>query len=260
MNRPLHIETDKRGVCTLTLNKPERHNAFDAELIQRLLTDLQLVDEDPSVRILILTGEGKSFCSGADLEWMRASITYDEVTNREDSERMAELMRTLYELSKPTIARVNGPAYGGGLGLIACCDIAIASKAATFAFAETKLGLVPAVIAPYILMAIGPRQARRLFLTAQTFYTTEALRFGLLHRVVEENDLDEAIAKEVKKLLRSGPEASKACKELIQHLSLSDQNLDAELAALIAALRVSPEGQAGLSAFLDKRKPPWDGD
>lgn len=255
MSNQLSIGVDERGVCTLTLNRPERHNAFDAELIQRLLTDLPLIDEDPSVRTLVLTGAGKSFCSGADLEWMRDSVGYDEATNRQDAEQLAALMRTLYELSKPTIACINGSAYGGGLGLIACCDIAIAGKSAAFAFTEAGLGLVPAVIAPYVLMAIGPRQARRLFLTAERFNAEEALHIGLVHQAVEEGELDAAVEKQVGHILKSGPVAAKECKLLIRRLS--DKNLDAELVALIASLRVSPEGQAGLNAFMAKNKPPW---
>lgn len=255
MSELLQIHTDERGVCTLTLNRPERHNAFNAELIERLITDITLANEDPSVRILVLTGAGTSFSSGADLEWMQEAAGQDEATNREDAERLATLMRVLYELEKPSIARVNGPAYGGGLGLIACCDIAIANTSARFAFSEVKLGLIPAVISPFILNAIGPRQARRLFLTAEPFSATEAQSLGLLHQTTEPDQLNAAVERQVTLLLKAGPEAQRECKRLLRYFDF--ENLDAELADLIASLRASDEGQAGLAAFLNKTRPPW---
>lgn len=255
MSGPLLIQTDERGVCTLTLNRPARHNAFDAELIERLLTDIALVNEDPSVRLLVLTGAGESFSSGADLEWMRTAAGQNEAANLEDAQELAALMRTLYELDKPSIARINGPAYGGGLGLIACCDIAIASSTATFAFTEVRLGLIPAVISPYILNAIGPRQTRRLFLTAEPVSADEALQLGLVHQAVEPKRLDEAVERQIALLLKGGPMAQAECKHLLR--CFDGDEMDADLAAWIAELRASPEGQAGLSAFLEKRKPPW---
>jgi len=219
MSELLQIHTDERGACTLTLNRPERHNAFNAELIERLITDLALANEDPSVRVLVLTGAGQSFSSGADLGWMQEAAGQDETANREDAERLAALMRSLYELDKPTVARVNGPAYGGGLGLIACCDIAIACTAAKFAFTEVRLGLIPAVISPYILNAIGPRQARRLFLTAESFTATEAQTMGLVHRVVESDQLDSAVERQVTLLLKGGPGAQRECMRLLRRFS-----------------------------------------
>ncbi len=186
---------------------------------------------------------------------MRASINYNEETNRNDAMQLATLMRTLSELQKPTIARVNGSSYGGGLGLIACCDIAIATHNAQFAFTEVRLGLIPAIISPYILMSIGPRHARRLFLTAEQFGSSEALNLQLLHQVVANEQLDDAVDKTIHQLLKAGPEAIKACKRLIPRLS-SDE-IESELVALIAALRASPEGQEGLTAFMERRKPGW---
>ena len=251
----LLIETDQRGVCTLKLNRPEKHNALDADIIHELLVALKDIDNDPQIRALIITGMGESFCSGADMDWMRASAKFNEADNREDARQFTVLMRSLYDFSKPTIARVNGPAYGGGLGVIACCDIAIASNTAQFAFTEVRLGLVPAVISPYILASIGPRQARRLFLTAERFGAAEALDFQLVHQVAKPNDMDDAVEQQIGYLLKAGPEAIKACKALVPHPS--NEQIESELTALIAKLRSSPEGQEGLSAFLAKRKPSW---
>lgn len=252
---PLLVTTDPRGVRTLTLNRSERHNALNGELIAELIAALDECHNDAAVRVVVITGEGPSFSSGADLEWMRTSIHYDKAANRHDARQLSILLRKIHDLPKPTIARVNGPAYGGGLGVIACCDIAIASSAAQFAFTEVRLGLVPAVISPYILMSIGPRQARRLFMTAEQFSCGDALAMQLLHQVVESSALDEAIEKNIRQLLKAGPEALKACKQLIPRLS-SDE-VDEALVALIAQLRASPEGQEGLTAFLEKRKPKW---
>jgi methylglutaconyl-CoA hydratase len=253
--RQLLVTTDGRGVRTLTLNRPERHNALNGELIGELIAALDACNSDANVRIVVITGAGASFSSGADLEWMRASVNYDEAANRRDAMQLATLMHTLYDMQKPTIARVNGPSYGGGLGVIACCDIAIAATTAQFAFTEVRLGLAPAVISPYILMSIGPRHARRLFLTAEQFGSREALEFGLVHQVVESEALSGAVEQQIGMLLKTGPEAIKACKRLIPRLS--NEEIDGELVALIAALRASPEGQEGLSAFLEKRKPKW---
>lgn len=255
MIQQLLVTTDERGICTLTLNRPESHNALNGELISALINALDECNRNEKIRIVIITGAGASFSSGADLAWMRASINHDELTNRNDARQLAILLRTLYELQKPTIARVNGVSYGGGLGIIACCDIAIATRSAQFAFTEVRVGLVPAVISPYILMSIGPRHARRLFLTAEQFNSSEALNLQLLHQAVADEELDESIEKIVRQLLKGGPEAIKACKKLIPRLSNDD--VDDELVTLIAALRRSAEGQEGLTAFLDKRKPNW---
>ena len=240
---------------TLTLNRPERHNALNGSLIDELNSALDECNDDKHVRIVVITGAGASFSSGADMEWMRAAINHDETTNRQDALQLSILLRKIFALPKPTIARINGPAYGGGLGVIACCDIAIATSTAQFGFTEVRLGLVPAVISPYILMSIGPRHARRLFLTAEQFNSSEALNLQLLHQVVANGQLDEAIEKTVRQLLKAGPESIKACKQLIPRLS--NDEIDNELVALIASLRASPEGQEGLSAFLEKRQPNW---
>lgn len=249
------------GVATLALNRPETHNAFDADLIQKLTASLQDLDRDNSVRAVIITGTGSTFSAGADLNWMRSMAKASEAENLDDSLQLAKLMRTLNYLSKPTIARVNGAAYGGGVGLIACCDIAIGIEATKFSLSEVKLGLVPAVISPYVIAAIGIRQARRLFLSAEIFDSALALRIGLLHEAVPFAQLDETIDKTLHWLLKGGPVAQKEAKELALRVSGNTVNdaeqLDKENAAVIAKLRVSKEGQEGLNAFLEKRAASW---
>jgi methylglutaconyl-CoA hydratase len=211
------------------------------------------------VRVLVLEAEGASFSAGADVNWMRGMPAASEADNREDSLALARLMRTLDALPKPTIARVQGAAFGGGVGLVACCDIAIGVPAATFGLTESKLGLLPAVISPYVIAAIGARNARRYFATAELFDAAEALRIGLLHQVVAPDQLDAAVQRQVDLLLKAGPVASATAKTLVRDVVAHADGArhDADNAALIARLRVSPEGQEGLSAFLDKRKPAW---
>ncbi len=255
MSDTLTIQKDDRGVYTLTLNRPDVHNALNAELISQLTTALIQIEHDKQARVVIITGEGKSFSSGADLQWMKESAKYDEATNRKDAEQLTILLRTLYQLNKPTITRINGPAFGGALGIIAACDIAIADDSALFAFSEVRLGLAPAVISPYILMRIGPSHARKLFMTAERFDATHALTIDLVHSVTHGDKLDTEIEQQVQHLLKAGPIALQACKLLIP--SLLTEQVEAELTALIAQLRASPEGQEGLAAFLEKRKPNW---
>ncbi|MGD8378824.1 MAG: enoyl-CoA hydratase/isomerase family protein [Gammaproteobacteria bacterium] len=261
MNDYVRQSVDARGVATLTLNQPAKHNAFDSELIARLTDMLGRLGTDDAVRAVVLTGEGKSFSAGADIRWMRSMADYDEARNFEDSLRLAELMSVLDGLGKPTVARVNGAAIGGGTGLVACCDIAIAADNAVFAFSEVRLGLVPAVISPYVIAAIGPRQARRYFLTAERFRAPEAARIGLVHEAVPAADLDERVETVLDALLAGGPQALASCKELVA--SVVNQDADSRDAAkqmtsrLIAQLRVSEEGQEGLGAFLEKRRPGW---
>ncbi len=251
----LTVETDPRGVCTLALNNPAKHNAFNDEVIAALRNKLNEIAQDDKVRILVLTGNGKSFSSGADLEWMKAAAQHDEETNQKDSEALAKLMRTLYEYDKPTVARINGSAFGGALGLIACCDMAIATRSAQFSFTEVRFGLIPAVIAPYVIKAIGERQTRRLFLTAERFSSELAEKIGLVHQVVDDQSLDDTIKIAVDKLLKAGPLSVQACKCLIR--SLSPDFDDESSARLIAQLRASVEGQEGMSAFFEKRPPNW---
>ena len=257
---PPSLETRLEGaVARLRLNRPAVHNAFDAGLIADLTAALQAIAADPRVRVLVLEAEGASFSAGADLNWMRGMAAASEADNREDSLALARLMRTLDALPKPTIARVQGAAFGGGVGLVACCDIAIGVPAATFGLTESKLGLLPAVISPYVIAAIGARNARRYFATAEQFDDAEALRIGLLHQVVAPDQLDAAVQRQVDLLLKAGPVASASAKTLVRDVVAHADGArhDADNAALIARLRVSPEGQEGLSAFLDKRKPAW---
>jgi methylglutaconyl-CoA hydratase len=256
----LDIAIDRR-VARIALNRPSVHNAFDDALIAELTDALAKVDRDAQVRAVVLTGSGTTFSAGADLNWMRGMATAGEEANRADSERLAALMRTLNFLSKPTIARVNGAAYGGGVGLVACCDIAITTDSAKFGLTEVKLGLVPAVISPYVIAAIGARHARRLFVSGEIFDAAEAMRIGLVHQSVAAVQLDEHIERTLHWLAKGGPTAQREAKLLALRIggttATSAQNIDVDNAALIARLRVSPEAQAGLAAFLDKRSPPW---
>ena len=258
------ILSERRGaVVWLTLNRPQVHNAFDDALIAALTDALVAADADPAVRAVVLTGNGSCFSAGADLNWMRGMASASEQENREDSLRLARLMRTLQFLTKPTIARVNGAAYGGGVGLVACCDIAIGVDTAKFALSEVKLGLVPAVISPYVIAAIGLREARRLFITGEVFDAATAVRIGLLHAAVPAIELDEAIERQLYLLAKAGPLAQREAKQLALRIGGVDpaqaERIDASNAELIARLRVSPEGQHGLAAFLDKRAPAWVG-
>ena len=249
------------AVAEIALNRPSVHNAFDAGLISGLIEVLQQLDADASVRAIVLTGSGSTFSAGADLNWMRAMAGASESENREDSLQLARLMRTLNFLGKPTLARVNGSAYGGGVGLIACCDLAIGVEGGKFSLSEVKLGLVPAVISPYVVAAIGARQARRLFVGAEVFDAREAERIGLLHQCVSAGQLDEAVERSLHWLAKGGPVAQREAKTLALRMAGvtrdDSERVDQENAALIARLRVSSEGQEGLGAFLDKRPPTW---
>ena len=246
-------------VARLRMTRAQVHNAFDADLIAELTAALEAVADDASVRVLVLEAEGASFSAGADLNWMRGMAAASEEDNRLDSLALARLMRTLDTLPKPTIAAVQGAAFGGGVGLVACCDIAIGVRDAKFGLTESKLGLLPAVISPYVIAAIGQRNARRYFATAELFDADEALRIGLLHDVVNPTALDTAVQRQIDLLLKAGPVASGLAKTLVREVVAHADGAkhDADNAALIARLRVSPEGQEGLSAFLDKRKPNW---
>ncbi|MCP5476587.1 MAG: enoyl-CoA hydratase/isomerase family protein [Lysobacterales bacterium] len=248
-------------VATLTMNRPDVHNAFNAELIAELTAALTRVGADPEVRAVVLTGTGKSFSAGADLNWMRAMAAYSEAENHADALKLADLMRTLAYLPKPTIARVQGSAFGGGVGLIACCDVAICVEQAKFGLTESKLGLVPAVISPYVVAAISARHARRWFQSGAIFDASRALSMGLVHEVVAADDLDPMVANELDALLKAGPTSALVAKRLVEGIFGRDEpaqrKLDEQTAALIARLRVSLEGQEGLSAFLEKRPPNW---
>jgi len=257
MANELSITIDKDGIALILLNRPEKHNAFNDKLITELSGQLESLDQNPEVRVVVLTGSGESFSSGADITWMKSMVNYDQETNRNDAIHLAELMQQLYSLSKPTIARVNGSAYGGALGLIACCDIAIAVDHAKFSFSEVKLGIAPAVISPYVISAIGTRHAKKLFLTGEIFDSIEAVRINLLHSSVPLSDFDNTVNTQIKYLLKGGPNAQAEIKEMIQHFSIFEKDIKWKTAEIIAKLRTSDEGQEGLGAFLNKRKPSW---
>jgi len=251
----------RHTTAILTLNRPQVHNAFDDGLIAETTAALESLANDAGIRVLVLTGAGATFSAGADLNWMRRMAQASAEENRDDALRLAKLLRRLQFFPKPTLARVNGSAYGGGVGLIACCDVAVGIEGAKFALSEVKLGLVPATIAPYVVQAIGLRHARRLFVSAEIFDANEAARIGLLHRCVAADRLDEAIDGQLHFLAKGGPLAQHEAKLLALRTSgmttESAERVDAENAGLIARLRVSTEGQEGLSAFLEKHAPPW---
>ena len=247
------------GVFTITLNRTDIHNAFDDKLITELTRTLETAGTDVTIRVVVLTGNGKSFSAGADLNWMRRMAAFSEEENYHDAMVLGELMLTLNRLPKPTIARVNGAAYGGGVGLIACCDMAIAVNDAQFALSEVKLGLIPAVISPYVVAAIGEKKARRYFLTGERFSAADAVSIGLLNASVAPNELDQAVKEMVDLLLVAGPVAQTEAKDLIAsvaHRPTTD-SVVADTAERIAHVRISPEGQEGLGAFLEKRQPGW---
>ena len=251
--------TDPRGVATLTLTNPQRHNAFDNALIASLTDAFATLGQDEHVRVVMLASTGRSFSAGADLGWMARMAAYGEAENIADAAALAGLMRTLDRLGKPTIAAVQGAAYGGGVGLVACCDVAVASEAARFCLSEVKLGLIPAAISPFVINAIGARQARRYFTTAEVFTAARAREIGLVHEVVPAAELDAACAAVVDALLLGAPHAQAEAKSLVflYEGRAVDDALSAETGRRIAAARVSAQGREGVSAFLERRQPDW---
>ncbi len=255
------IAIERQGpIGLVTLNRPERHNAFDDALIAELTEAFRAMEADDTARVVVLSGTGKSFSAGADLGWMKRMAGYSKDENVRDAMGLGALMRTLANLTKPTIARVHGAAYGGGVGLVACCDYAIALQTATFSFSEVRIGLIPAVISPYVVNAIGARAAKRYFLTGERFEAVEAWRLGLISEIaLSEEDLDEKIGALCSKLLEAGPVAQREAKELIR--AVAGKPIHSELiqdtAERIARVRASPEGREGLTAFLEKREAAW---
>jgi len=249
----------RNGVALLALARPDVHNAFDERLVAELTAALEALDRDDTVRAVILMGQGRSFCAGADLNWMKRMAGYGRAENLADAQALAAMLRTLNHLSKPTIARVHGAAFGGGVGLVACCDIAVAAQEATFALSEAKLGLVPATISPYVIEAIGARHARRFFLTAERFAAAEAFRIGLVHDLVPESELDTRINELLGALLLAGPCAQAEAKALVRAVAgrRIDDELIAGTAECIAVVRASKEAREGVAAFLGKRAPAW---
>ena len=257
--RNLSLTTDPRGIALLTLNRPEVHNAFDDVLISSLLEELRRLSEDSNVRVLCLTGAGASFSAGADLNWMRRAANFSEEDNTADAHQLAAMLRTLDEFPCPTLALVNGTAFGGGIGLVAACDIAIASTQARFSLSEVRLGLVAATISPYVVAAIGQRAARRFYLTGERFNANTAHSIGLVHEVVPHDELRAAGEKVIDTLLSGGPEAQAVAKNLIKETAPARDrdHLDAWTARLIAEIRQTDEAAEGLTAFFDKRPAAW---
>lgn len=252
------LVTREDSVVHIALNRPQVHNAFNETMVQELRGAFDAVCQDEKTRIVILTGQGKSFCAGADLNWMRKVKDYSYEDNLKESTSLAELMYAIYALPRPTIARVNGAAIGGGAGLMAACDLVIAAQTAKFSLSEVKLGLVPAVISPYVIRRVGESVCREFFLTGERLTAEKALRYGLVNEVVSMEDLDKAVEARVRQLLTSGPNALNTCKEILRKVpGMSFQEAKAYTAEIIASLRVSDEGQEGMSAFLEKRKPRW---
>jgi len=249
------------GIATLWLNRPDLHNAFDDGLIAEVTQAIDTLASDAAVRVLILAGKGKSFSAGADLAWMKRMAGYSFEQNEADANRLAEMLHKLNTMSKATIAVVQGAAMGGGVGLCAACDIGIASSDAVFALSEAKLGLIPAVISPYVIEAIGARAARRYMLTAERFDAAAAERLGLVSVVVAPDQLMTEARRIAEILLQNGPQAVREAKALVAHVSgrENDAGLRAETARRIARLRATPEGREGVAAFLEKRKPSWRG-
>lgn len=248
----------KGGVTTLTLNRPEVHNAFDETLIGDLTAAFTAAANDPSVRAVVLRANGKSFSAGADLNWMKRMAAFSEAENLADAKRLAELLRVIDTCPKPTIARVHGHAFAGATGLIACCDLAVAVTEAEFAVTEVRLGLIPAVISPYLIRAMGARQARRWFLTAERFSAEQALAMNLVHEVVGADELDPCVEHWLDAIRKAGPNALAAAKALVRAVDQSPGTaLIEDTAQRIAGIRASAEGKEGVASFLEKRKPGW---
>lgn len=253
----LHV-TQSASVVTITMARPEVHNAFNEQLIAELHEAFINAGRDPAVRVVVLAGEGKSFSAGADLDWMKRMAAASEEANRLDGWRLARMLRSVAECSKPVIACVHGAALGGGAGLVAAADIAIVAESAVIGFSEVRLGLIPATIAPHVVDKIGPGRALPLFLTAERLTAQRAYEIGLVYRVAPGDDLAAAVSDITAMLLEGGPAAQAQCKKLVRRVSeLQRQDADWYTAGLISTVRASTEGREGVSAFLDKRKPSW---
>ncbi len=255
----IRIDVNSAGVCTLLLNRPEVHNAFDEMMIEEITNALQQLQADDTIRVLCVKGAGTSFCAGADLNWMKRSADRAADENYRDALRMADMMYALYSFSRPTLGVVHGSIFGGGVGLVACCDVVIAESASIFSLSEVKLGLIPAVIGPYVVNAMGPRTGRRYILTGERFDAAAAHRSNLIHETIHKDELPAAEARMLRELLAAAPQAQKAAKGLIAG-ALSpamDGDIRTHTAELIAEIRASDEGREGVGAFLAKRRPNW---
>lgn len=256
----IELDVDCDGVYTLKLNRPKVHNVFNETMIEEITQALEQLKDDESVRVLCISGVGKSFCAGADLNWMKRTSEYTAEENYNDAMRMARMMHLLYSFPRPTLGIVHGAVFGGGVGLVACCDIVIADHSTVFSLSEVKLGLIPAVIGPYVVNALGPRIARRYILTGERFDAATAHRTGLVHECVDSAKLSKTRTLFLHELLSCGPNAQKTAKKLIID-SLSPQMdgaIQAHTANLISQLRSSDEGKEGIGSFLTKRRPNWN--
>lgn len=255
----LLYQIDSQGIAQLTLNRVDKHNAFGSHLIHELIIALDYLAEQPQVRCLVLKGNGEHFSSGADLRWMKEMAEQNHDANIKDANQLAKLMKVLDQFPHPTLAYVHGWAFGGALGLICCCDIVLADNSARFCLSECKLGLVPATIAPYVCRAMGTRQARRFMLTAEPINADQALDLQLIHHITSPETAEQDLTQILSRILRNSPAALSQAKELIQHCDNKpiDRDLIRYTSHMIANIRVSLEGQEGLSAFLEKRAPSW---
>lgn len=257
----IRLETDARGVARLTLVRPDRHNALDAQMIAELTEAAAQIGEDPAILAVVLTGEGKSFCAGGDLGWMHAQMGMDRATRIAEATKLARMLRALDRIPKPVIGRVNGQAYGGGIGMIAVTDVAVGVESARFGLTEARLGLIPATISPYVMARLGPGQARRMFVAPRLFSGAEAVGLGLLAAAVPAEGLDEAVEREVAPCLSAAPGAMAEAKALARRLSPPIDDAQLALSAEALADRwETAEAEAGIAAFFEKRPPPWVAD
>ena len=249
----------EQPVATVTLNRPEIRNAFNDEMIAELTDAFNTLGTDDSVRVIVLAAAGKAFCAGADLNWMRAMADYSYEENLADADKLAQMLKTIYECPKPTVAAIQGDVYAGGMGLVAVCDVAIAVKIANFCLSEVRLGLAPATISPYVIRALGARASQRYFLSAEVFDAKKARQLGFIHERVSEESLDDAVATFCAKVVKNSPDAVKTCKCLLHEVAgapITDE-LIADTVKGIADIRSSEQGKEGVQAFLQKRKPNW---
>lgn len=255
----LIVSTDPKGVARVTLNRPEVKNAFNETLIAEIAAAMTVLSKDASVRVVVLAGAGDAFSAGADLSWMKRASEFSGDENKADARRLAAMLNAIYACDKPVVAMVQGACMGGGVGLASACDIVIASDDAFFALSEVRLGIIPAVISPFVLHAIGARQARRFFLTGERFDAAKAREIGLAHMVCLKAQMEATLDGVVKNLLACGPAAQKEAKALIRMVAGRpiDDAVMGETAALIARVRSTPEGKEGVAAFLEKRKANW---
>lgn len=257
----IQLSVDNRNIATLSLHRPELHNAMDDTMTQRLTRELHELGRDPAIRAVVLTGSGMNFSTGHDMQWLARMNTASENTLREQAALLADLLHTLDTLPKPTIAKIHGSAFGIGVGLVACCDVAISCTDSLFGFSEVKLGSIPSSITPYVVRAIGARATRRYFITAERFNAGKAKRLGLVHQVVEADELDGSLDMALRHLLQNGPHAMSAAKQMVNDIAqLGDGPAAIQLCIdRVTAVRMGEEGREGINAYLDKRPPAWLG-